>query len=317
MKPSLLVVLGGLAWASFMIPASPASPEAASRSPAALSGTLLQAARSVGQGRVEEAWKTFASIREAALGTPPSASDGEDLEPALLELGRLFLLWENPEAALDVWQVAAQRGSRGAPDRMAEALERKGWPVWVHAQTVQTLKLNAEALPQEPFRGAVLVEVPDAALPAGKDPLYEKRFRHSLAVYLPEEPGTGNARPGALCSSSEGAAPLPETGTLRQQFLIHYQRPEDAALARKLARNFAALHGLMGERLDSRSRFGEDGIVHVWLVSDGDAGGEQWKQHLYFYDLGRSRSHLEWMREAAHEYGHAVLPGSSGFTAPE
>jgi hypothetical protein len=104
---------------------------------------------------------------------------------------------------------------------------------------------------------------------------------------------------------------------LDQKFLIHYQNASEAALAKQLARNFAVLNRLMEGKLARHNRFDIGRPIQVWLVSEGDAGGEQWQGHLYFYDLERSRSNLEWMRECAHEYGHISLPGTSGFTEPE
>jgi hypothetical protein len=39
--------------------------------------------------------------------------------------------------------------------------------------------------------------------------------------------------------------------------------------------------------------------------------------NIYIYDLQAERAPLEWARELAHEYGHFLLPGASGFSDPE
>jgi hypothetical protein len=63
--------------------------------------------------------------------------------------------------------------------------------------------------------------------------------------------------------------------------------------------------------------------VDVWLAqaapsSQGaDAGGEQYKNQIYIYNVLSDRQPVEWAREVAHEYGHYALPGVTGFVQPE
>jgi len=57
--------------------------------------------------------------------------------------------------------------------------------------------------------------------------------------------------------------------------------------------------------------------VDVWLSRSGEAGGEQYRNNLYIYDFPAERTGIEWARELAHEYGHYLLPGASGYMSPE
>jgi hypothetical protein len=180
---------------------------------------------------------------------------------------------------------------------MASALRQKGLPFWVSQAALKTSQLQTERLSDPMCGGAVLVSAGETPLPVEADPLSHQSYRNSLAVYRPKSPK--------------------EAGTLDQKFLIHYSNAADAALAKRLARNFAVLNRFMEGKLARHNRFDIGKPIQVWLVSEGDAGGEQWQGNLYFYDLERPRSNLEWMRECAHEYGHIGLPGASGFTEPE
>jgi hypothetical protein len=55
----------------------------------------------------------------------------------------------------------------------------------------------------------------------------------------------------------------------------------------------------------------------VWLCKDGNAGGEQWGDNIYYYDLKVKRSSIEWIREIVHEYSHLSIPGIGGYKSPE
>jgi hypothetical protein len=54
-------------------------------------------------------------------------------------------------------------------------------------------------------------------------------------------------------------------------------------------------------------------VLNVWLTPNQadlalHAGGERWLDNLYFYDLNSFRTPGEWVREALHEYAHAMMP---------
>ena len=296
-------------------PPSPSAPRAST-----LTDAIQRAIQSVERDQVDAAWRAFYSVRDSVKTAPPAEPSSEaELQSALLELGRAFLGREQLEAALDVWHLAAKRGHAEAVAHMKDALRERGWPFWVHEEALSELSLREETPPEPLFGGAVVLSAATEAVPTERDPLNKQSYRYSLAVYVPTQPELRS--PVAPSPSGEAGTPAaagtPRQGLWWQRFLIHYREPEEEARARKLARTFAALNVLMERNLGRRSRFDANGRTHVWLVTEGAAGAEQWQEHLFFYELSRPRSNLEWTREAAHEYGHACLPGTGGFREPE
>ena len=99
---------------------------------------------------------------------------------------------------------------------------------------------------------------------------------------------------------------------------VHYQTTGDAALAEHVGRLLVLLRTVLTARSGHPPLF--EGPFNVWM-SRGDStspGGEQWRNNLYFYDIGDGRSSIEWIREIAHEYGHLALPPVGGnYTDPE
>jgi len=61
----------------------------------------------------------------------------------------------------------------------------------------------------------------------------------------------------------------------------------------------------------------EPGLVQAYMCPQGPAGAETYKNSLYFYNIAAARSGIEWARQAAHEYGHLVLPEIGRFSRPE
>ena len=109
--------------------------------------------------------------------------------------------------------------------------------------------------------------------------------------------------------------PAPD-GTLRQFCQVHYSVSDDAPLAVRLARLLSLAHRTL-VRQTGRAPAHGDTPFHVWLVRGGQAGGEQWGENLYFYDLDAPRSSIEWIREIVHEYSHLALPAIGGYKDPE
>lgn len=73
---------------------------------------------------------------------------------------------------------------------------------------------------------------------------------------------------------------------------------------------------------ESHDNYGRDQILDVWLTSQtaaalADGGGETYLNNLYFYAIDRGRPSLEWVREALHEYSHAMMPKIGRYTAAE
>ena len=55
----------------------------------------------------------------------------------------------------------------------------------------------------------------------------------------------------------------------------------------------------------------------MYLCEAGPTGAETYEQSVYVYNLPETRAPGEWLREAAHEMGHALLPKIGRFTSPE
>jgi hypothetical protein len=57
--------------------------------------------------------------------------------------------------------------------------------------------------------------------------------------------------------------------------------------------------------------------LHLWLSPVGAPGAQQWGSSIIVGSAQTERAPLEWARQIAHEWGHAVLPGVTGFREPE
>ncbi|MBC7289283.1 MAG: hypothetical protein H5T86_14835, partial [Armatimonadetes bacterium] len=57
--------------------------------------------------------------------------------------------------------------------------------------------------------------------------------------------------------------------------------------------------------------------ISVWLCEGGPAGAEEQGGDIYIYRTTSLRPGSEWVRELAHEVGHATLPEMAGWTEPE
>lgn len=95
-------------------------------------------------------------------------------------------------------------------------------------------------------------------------------------------------------------------------------------LAQKILRSLLRAHHLGVEMLgrEARDEHGRDQLLDVWLTPQtaaglADGGGETYLNNLYFYAIDRGREPLEWVREALHEYSHAMMPKIGRYTAAE
>jgi hypothetical protein len=160
-----------------------------------------------------------------------------------------------------------------------------------------TLK-EAEALPaqRETVRGAsdALLILPDAA-----------------AAATVKDPRDGAAY-GAVCYVY-----LSDSGLYVRRFSVHVPDRETLPFARRAGRFLALLWGSANRRFGTACARLRETAVDAWLSRSGEAGGEQFRNNLYLYDLFSERAGIEWARELAHEYGHYLLPGASGYTEPE
>ena len=114
---------------------------------------------------------------------------------------------------------------------------------------------------------------------------------------------------------------VPQWQVWRQRVRVYY--PSAAMGAQQdyqaLAENL--LDALLRANWLGREEFGRDvvdaqrhgQVLSVWLTENpaeqlSDAGAERWFDNLYFYRIDQSRAPGEWLREAVHEYGHAMMP---------
>jgi hypothetical protein len=112
-------------------------------------------------------------------------------------------------------------------------------------------------------------------------------------------------------------AEIAENGLFMRRFAVHVPERQLLPLAQRVGRFMALLWSAANRRFGTLSRRLRQQVVEVWLSRSGEAGGEQFRNHLYLYDVLGERSGIEWARELAHEYGHYLLPAPSGYTEPE
>ncbi|CCW34199.1 hypothetical protein CTKA_00795 [Chthonomonas calidirosea] len=108
-----------------------------------------------------------------------------------------------------------------------------------------------------------------------------------------------------------------EDSSLR--FRIYAPERSDAELAEKVGLFYLLLYHEIHKHLHLDHPAQQP--ISVWLsptnYTNADVGGEQFRDQIYIYNIYAKRSSIEWCRELAHEYGHYILPGVTGYTAPE
>jgi hypothetical protein len=110
---------------------------------------------------------------------------------------------------------------------------------------------------------------------------------------------------------------LDENGLFIRRFTVHVPDREALPFARRAGRMLALIWGSANRRIGNLASGLRKTTVDVWLTRVGEPGGEQFRNNVYIYNLMAPRTGIEWARELAHEYGHYLLPGASGYTAPE
>jgi hypothetical protein len=110
---------------------------------------------------------------------------------------------------------------------------------------------------------------------------------------------------------------IQENGIYIRRFAIYTPDYEMLPYARRAGRFCALLWGAANVRLKTLCQNLRAGIVNLWLTRRGEGGGEHFRNNLYLYSLLSERTGLEWARTLAHEYGHYLLPGASGYVEPE
>ena len=166
-----------------------------------------------------------------------------------------------------------------------------------------------------------------------------RRLAYTTGVLYPDEMGNegeavvtqipsaagqgavGSARFNRVCYGfTSGAGDDDMTVNLRMYYpsaLLSEGEADYSGLAARL------MHVLLRVRCYGRFHLGLPAMAageetpHVWLCESGPTGAEQYASNIFFYDVGRERQPIEWMREAAHEWGHRVLPKMGRFDRPE
>ncbi len=130
--------------------------------------------------------------------------------------------------------------------------------------------------------------------------------------------------PAAFNRSLFGYIEDPATGRLRLRCITYY--PSDlltaegtdyAATAVKLTHLFLRFRYYAEAYLALVPTDDPEGLVRLWLCEQRAAGAERLGADVFFYGIGQERQPIEWVRELAHEYGHAVIPRVAGFVQPE
>lgn len=178
-----------------------------------------------------------------------------------------------------------------------------GWPQRFLLEEINRWPVQAFKGPQ----GLILAPLPRQEVRPGKDPFEGLTFRYSLALYT-------QSPLGEKTPSSKGE------GRKKEWFLryrLYYRKAKHQTLAVEIGRFILVGHHLIEKKLSLPLFYGESGVADIWLLDAGEAGAEQKGENLFFYQVEKPRSPLEWLREIAHELGHLALPGWSGFQEPE
>jgi len=129
-----------------------------------------------------------------------------------------------------------------------------------------------------------------------RDPKYNIPYPLAIKVMTVED------------AASEDSPPVP-------RFRVMYLKKEDEPFARLIGSVMARLYWLgidyLGVPTASRA------FVTVWLAREGMPGGEESDENIWLFAIDTPRAPAEWLRELAHEYGHATLPTIGPFSKPE
>ncbi|MGO8673483.1 MAG: hypothetical protein ACLQVD_19245 [Capsulimonadaceae bacterium] len=206
------------------------------------------------------------------------------------------------------------RGSSGKPptpiDNAIERFVSNGLPTHMNTQYFPELPVDCEAVAG---LGYSLIVRPYVASTAC-EPQSGIAYPRVCYVYrTPTADTNGVGRPDSLSSDT-----MPGSGDNVVLFCrVHYTDLDDANLALRTGRLLLLGRHVLVDRTHTEPANDDDTPIDVWLCRSGAAGGEQWRNNIYFYDLDTKRSSIEWIREILHEYSHLAIPAVGGFTAPE
>ncbi len=104
-------------------------------------------------------------------------------------------------------------------------------------------------------------------------------------------------------------------GNLRLQ--VYTTRQNLYPYAERACRTLLHCYELAQTRLGLEHALRYEGVLRVFLKTDGKPGAEQQRNLLYLYALDERLPPQEWLRELTHEYGHWVIPPINSFVEPE
>ena len=110
---------------------------------------------------------------------------------------------------------------------------------------------------------------------------------------------------------------ISENGLYVLRFILHVPDSDGIPMAMRAGRYYALLWRIIDNHVGTLCANLRKVPIDVWLTRYGDPGGEQFRNNIYLYNYMYPRKGVEWAREFAHELGHYLLPGASGYTDPE
>lgn len=151
--------------------------------------------------------------------------------------------------------------------------------------------------PKIPKRGWTISSDRDATKEGPqRDPKYNISYPLAIKVSTQED------------ADSPDSSPVPH-------FRIFYLKREDEPFARLIGSVMARLYWLgidyLGLPASSKA------FTTIWLAREGMPGGEESDENIWLFAIDTPRAPAEWLRELAHEYGHATLPTLGPFSKPE
>ncbi|HEY3330934.1 MAG TPA: hypothetical protein VGK19_12985 [Capsulimonadaceae bacterium] len=214
----------------------------------------------------------------------------------------------------------------------AQSLDRDGERLAAFGCYLQAYRLQPESAPATAAllkavrSGTLPIRVPESMLQAAVDTTHAVQITPLLdgkvmAVTSRDELDTfndpQNGWPFTRCEWFYRASTDP-AGEYVLYASVRWQSADDRALAERTGQLLAVLRAALTERTGNKPL--TDGKpFNVWLCRHAtDAGGEQWRNSIYFYQVGEQRSSIEWIREIAHEYSHMAFPIVGGdYSDPE
>ena len=141
-------------------------------------------------------------------------------------------------------------------------------------------------------------------------------IQQTLLISPKQETSMADPRDATLYNASCHVY-IKENGLYVCRFVVHTPDRDGLPLARRAGRFYALLWQCANKHLGTLCARLRKTPLDVWMTSSGEAGGEQFRSSIYIYNYILERSGIEWARELAHEYGHYLLPGASGYDDPE